>query len=280
MLPTFIVAGAGKCGTSWLHVCMDEHPQVFVPPQKELRFFSHNFERGLDWYEGFFDTAPPGSIAGELSPCYLGHPLAPTRIATTCPETVVLFLLRDPVERALSHYYMYLRNGAVSDQVDAELKPGTVFLEDGRYGQHIQRFEDAIGAGRLQLFFYDDLKSRPRDFLSTIWSALNVDPSFEPSILNRAFHERKPLSRSPRLTRMRIRAQAALMRRSDRIRAAVDIVRRRGWMRPVYDLLSGRPYPRPSPAKISELTAYYRPDVEQIAHRTGRDLSSWLEPRK
>lgn len=116
LLPTFIIVGGQRCGTNSLYEYICRHPTVArVLFDREVHFFDLNFNRGLNWYRGHFPTRMrakaaqrrSGSplVAGESSPYYLFHPLAPERIAKTLPESKLLVLLRNPVDRAYSHYH-------------------------------------------------------------------------------------------------------------------------------------------------------------------------------
>src|SRR5829696_1663514 len=126
-LPDFIIVGAKRGGTTSLYNYLLEHPQVapLFPRWQQIkgvRFFDNNFHRGLGWYRSHFPTAarPPRrqnqtarrTISGEASPYYLFHPLAAERASQTVPEARIIVLLRDPVERAYSHYKERVRHGA------------------------------------------------------------------------------------------------------------------------------------------------------------------------
>jgi hypothetical protein len=116
-LPDFLIIGAQKAGTSSLFRWLGESPGVELPEAKEVHFFDLQFDRGVDWYRDQF-PAPASrargrgkALTGEASPYYLFHPLAPERIKEVVPEVRLLALVRDPVDRAVSHYYHELGNG-------------------------------------------------------------------------------------------------------------------------------------------------------------------------
>lgn len=113
-LPGFLVAGAAKSGTTSLWAYLSEHPDVRAPWTKEMSFFDVNFARGLNWYRMHFPLHRPtdsGAVVmtGESSAYYMFHPLAPRRIAETLPDVRIILLLRNPVDRAFSHYQMNFR---------------------------------------------------------------------------------------------------------------------------------------------------------------------------
>src|SRR5680860_1100775 len=104
-LPTFLIAGGMRCGTTSLNAYLREHPEVSVGQPKEVHFFDQNYERGIDWYLQHFPGSDNSKAVGEATPAYLYYPEIAERIATTLPDVRILVLLRDPVDRAHSHYW-------------------------------------------------------------------------------------------------------------------------------------------------------------------------------
>jgi hypothetical protein len=110
-LPDFLIIGAQRGGTRVLYDALTRHPQVQPARTDEIHFFSLFFDRGLDWYRAQFPSRPPGQVSGEASPYYLFHPLAARRVHAVAPEVKLIALLRDPVDRAYSHYQLEVRQG-------------------------------------------------------------------------------------------------------------------------------------------------------------------------
>lgn len=113
MLPSFAIVGGQRCGTNSLYEYLLAHPRIArALPIPEVHFFDLNFDRGLSWYRGHFPTgvnaaltkSKPGLITGESSPYYMFHPHAPKRMAETLPDIKLFVMLRNPVDRAYSHY--------------------------------------------------------------------------------------------------------------------------------------------------------------------------------
>jgi hypothetical protein len=116
-LPDFIIIGAQRCGTTSLYNYLAEHPQVLPATIKETHFFDNNFRRGLNWYRAFFPLARQMNgdrhlVTGESTPYYLFYPHAPVRVYDTLPDVKLVVMLRNPVDRAFSHYYHEKRMGA------------------------------------------------------------------------------------------------------------------------------------------------------------------------
>lgn len=103
-MPSFIIIGSQKGGTCSLYNYLIQHPQIKHPVKKEVHFFDANFERGSDWYRSCFPFQADNSITGEASPSYIFHPHVPRRILELTPSIKLIALLRNPVDRAYSHY--------------------------------------------------------------------------------------------------------------------------------------------------------------------------------
>lgn len=113
--PDFLIIGTMRGGTTALHRYLSLHPEVTPAIRKELHFFDYDFHRGALWYRSHFPLRfrmeRTGSVTGEATPNYLFHPLAAERAAQTVPAVRLLVLLRNPVERAHSHWRHAVRQG-------------------------------------------------------------------------------------------------------------------------------------------------------------------------
>lgn len=124
MKPDFIIIGAQKGGTTTLYDYLIQNKCVTAAYKKEIHFFDNDFERGLSWYSSRFPTKlkrywhqykhENRLITGEASPYYIFHPLCPERIARTLPHVKLIVMLRNPIDRAYSHYQMNVRQGLES----------------------------------------------------------------------------------------------------------------------------------------------------------------------
>lgn len=149
-LPDFVIIGAQRCGTTSLYNYLIEHPAVSPAFMKETHFFDFSFHKGVNWYRAFFPcaygfSAVPGErcsqkrgsrpgagvkpkrgrqafVTGESTPYYLFHPRVPERVKQTVPEVKLIVLLRNPVDRAYSHYHHELRTGAEQSPFEDALK--------------------------------------------------------------------------------------------------------------------------------------------------------------
>ncbi|MEH2347823.1 MAG: sulfotransferase domain-containing protein [Nostoc sp.] len=108
--PNFIIIGTQKGGTTSLYNYLIQHPQIVPSSQKEIHFFDFQYQKGIDWYEAQFASKNSTEfLTGEASPYYIFHPLVPERIKQHYPHIKIIVLLRNPVDRAISHYYHEVR---------------------------------------------------------------------------------------------------------------------------------------------------------------------------
>lgn len=191
MLPNFILIGAEKTGSTSLYHYLRQHPDVFMCSPKEPNFFS---EKGpvhtLEEYEALFEGVKSERAIGEASVGYINSEQACSRIKETLPRVRLLAMLRDPANRAYSHYNMLVRAGAVSgkpyEEVLLAAKRTGNFTNTGiptsHYASSLKRYFDAFGREQLRIYLYRDFKRDPQLVLRDIFDYLEVDPSFETNI--------------------------------------------------------------------------------------------------
>lgn len=120
--PSFLIIGGIRCGTTSLIRYLGQHPRVEISSTKEVHYFDWNFDRGRDWYRSWFPlkSGRRNVIVGESSPAYLMDPRVPERVAEEMPDARLILLVRDPVERAHSHYRLRKAKGLESAESFAE----------------------------------------------------------------------------------------------------------------------------------------------------------------
>ncbi|MER7166917.1 sulfotransferase [Micromonospora sp. NPDC000207] len=204
-LPDFLIIGGQRCGTTSLHAYLAGHPDVSAATGKELQFFTLHHERGERWYRAHFPPPAPRRQTFEASPYYLFHPSVPQRVARLLPQARFVALLRDPVERAYSHYLHTLSYGleplSFADAIAAEpqrlaeaLRDGPdtpaahhalrnhSYLARGRYAEQLHRWYAHVPAERLHVIRSEDLYADPAtvygDVLRFLGLAAYAPPQF------------------------------------------------------------------------------------------------------
>jgi hypothetical protein len=157
-LPDLIVAGTRKCGTTWLHHQLAAHPSIFLPPStKETFFFDRYWHRGVQWYADYFVNCPSGAVCAEISPAYFNRPQVPERMYQTLPQVKLVFMLRDPVQRAKSLYTHLRAKGDTHSSFEKALVEFPDMIDEGLYFKQIRRFEEVFGRKSYHVLVLEDL---------------------------------------------------------------------------------------------------------------------------
>jgi hypothetical protein len=190
-LPSFVIIGAQRAGTTSLYEHLARHPEVRPPVRKEIQFLTLHWHRGLRWYRSNFPTRRASrQSTGEASPYYLFHPDAPRRAALVLPSTRFIALLREPSDRAVSHYLHNRANG--SEPLDLEqalaLEAARVgddptgrhhrlysYVARGLYADQVRRWRAAVG-DRLLVLLSDELFDDPGRTFQRVQTFLGLDP--------------------------------------------------------------------------------------------------------
>jgi len=199
-LPAFLILGAQKAGTTALYAYLRWHPRITGPAWKEVSYFDRHYRRGTRWYRGHFPLRAADRLVGEASPGYLFHPLAPERVRATVPDAKLIAVLRDPVDRALSHYQHEVALGreplSFEEAVDAEpertrgeeerlvREPGYfshawwdyTYLARGRYAEQLERWFAVFPREQLLVLPSEELAGEPDETYAKILEFLGAPP--------------------------------------------------------------------------------------------------------
>jgi hypothetical protein len=194
MLPNFLVIGAMKGGTTSLWQYLKSHPQIYLPPKKEIHFFSYkeNWSKGISWYEGFFADAPGSAIAvGEASTTYAKYPLiegVPERIADVLPDVRLIYLIRNPIDRMRSHYVDRQQVGEELAPIETALLSDQRYLTISRYGMQIERYLEYFRRDQIHFVTSEALRDQRRGTIRSVFEFLGVDPDWESPVFGENFY--------------------------------------------------------------------------------------------
>ena len=213
MHPTFIIIGSTKCASSSLHNYLGQHPEIYTSKIKETGFFSLQYNKGIDFYAGFFNEAATKKIIGEATPTYCFLPYVAPRIKEHFPGIKLILCVRNPLERAFSSWLMktglgtetlpfdvsmdickkmlehtrttlagpegekYWVENNNNHSVKDELRPRSYILA-GRYAEMIKLYSKYFKPEQLKIIFFDDLRKDLDGKLSEIFSYIGADPNF------------------------------------------------------------------------------------------------------
>ena len=227
-LPGFLIVGAQKAGTTALYAYLRRHSEVTGPIWKEVSFFDRHWARGEAWYRGNFPLRlrARDAAVGEASPSYVFHPLAPERVHALVPDARLIVLLRNPVDRAFSHYQHEVALGreplSFDDALDAEddRMHGELdrMLADPRYFSHawwnhtyrtrgyyadqLERWLAVFPREQLHVVLTDDLRDAPDETYRRVLEFVGVEPrslDAYPAVFSRDY-EPMPAATRARLT--------------------------------------------------------------------------------
>lgn len=302
-LPTFLIIGAAKAGTNALYHDLRQHPQIYMSPWKEPKFFAFESEADLGFraangkdapvnasvildqadYEELFDDASPAEIArGEASTHYLYVEKSPGRIKALIPEAKLIAVLRNPVDRAFSSYQHLVRDdlepldfGAALDAEPERIAEHYAYLyrytDMGFYSEQLDRYEKTFPADQLCVLLYDDLRSDPEGTCRRIFSFLGVDPEFVPDISGEFNRSGVPKNR---LMHRLLNPSAPMKRRLWNV--TPRFARERlldAQTRMVNRNLQRQTIPERERARLREV---FKDEVGRLEKRLDRDLSHWL----
>ena len=182
-LPDFLGIGAQKAGTTWLFEMLSDHPGLAFPAGKEVHFWDWNRGRGLDWYRAQFAGAPDGARVGDVTPGYAVLPAGSVAaVHAAMPDARLLFIARNPVERAWSAALMVLRWGLMYEREASDAWFLDVFRSEqslgrGDYARCLETWLGAFPRKQVQILLYDDLVADPAGVLAAACRHLDIDPA-------------------------------------------------------------------------------------------------------
>ncbi|MCB2096308.1 MAG: sulfotransferase [Parvularculaceae bacterium] len=296
-LPTFIIFGASRSGTTGLYTYLRQHPDVFMSPLKETNFFAYEGRAmdcagpGADYvnnsvtrfedYAALFSKAGEAKARGEASPLYLYEKGTAERIRRRLPDVKLIAILRNPVDQAYSHY-LYARRqmlephadfsaalDAEQERVEARWQPMFHYARFPRYAEQLKPYFDAFPRENIRIYLYEDLESDPARLLKDLFAFIGVDENFAPDIDYRPNAGGVP--KNAALQDLVMKPNAA----SKILGAVLPFeVRRR-----IRDAISNWNVKRDEcpPAARARLRAALGDDIAALGPMIGRDLSAWLK---
>jgi hypothetical protein len=270
--PNFLYIGPDKSGSSWLFNALVNHPECFVPPSKDIYYFDKYYHRGESWYMDFFSKASQDALAvGEISHGYLFDENSPLRIKADFPDMKILTTLRNPVERAVSHYF-YLRAGGLidSDLKSAVLKRPGIILSS-LYFEPLKRYLEIFPRDQVYVSFFEQLKSDPRKFAFGIFDFLGISEIETVDFQKRVREARKPKS----VLVAKILKVSALKARDLGLSTLVGKIKNSKAINIIYKPLDSTDRAKISREEKNWILEQVIDDVEMLEGLLDKDLSHW-----
>lgn len=295
MLPNFIIAGAGKAGTTSLYYMLDQHPDIFMSSVKEPNFFSfygrqassisreekvvydHSVKTISD-YGKLFAAATPNQTKGEGSQRYFADAYSLEQIGKLIPDVKIILVLRNPTDRAYSLYLHFKRDGRETrnpkEAFFATEQPTTnLYLKGGFYGKFLQSWLRSFPKQNICVCIYDDFINDPIQFSRRIYDFLGVETQFTPATGMRSNVSGIP--KNPFAKMVILSINWIKKRTRKHIHGAL-----RRTLVAFGDKLTSTMIKKPNidSAVKNTLVGIYREDIVLLEQLTGYDLSKWKQP--
>jgi len=213
IIPNFLVAGPPKCASTSLYFYLKQHPEIYMSPVKQVKFFSVFYDKGADFYVNtYFSAVKNEKMAGEATPTYFLLPFVAERIKNFNADMKLIFCLRDPVERTFSGYMMRVNNGTehlsfrealeenlkqretvrfesakdAKDWADDMLRSDRLeetgfrtYLEGSLYATNLRHYMNHFPLSQIKIIFLDDLKNDLNGTLKDLFTFIGVDNTFQ-----------------------------------------------------------------------------------------------------
>ena len=276
-LPEFIGAGPARTGSTWLHQVLEGH--VDLPyGVKETQFFSHFYDKGIDWYERHFRYAIGNRPLVEICPPYFFKPECLERIKLHIPNCKVFVTMRDPVDRVYSTYKL-MRHTATARKGTFEqiLAAWPSIAGGGRYAFYLKSWFENFGRENVLVTLYDELRAEPQKYLNRVTDFIGVDKialSERPQIGS----DVNAFARAPKNRKLAHYANTfTYWLRGRQAYGVINSLERAGVFKFCYG--RGEPFPQLTPEQDVSLRERFRPDVEALEELLAIDLSAWKKPR-
>jgi hypothetical protein len=269
-LPNLIIIGAMKCGTTSLHFQLRRHPQIAMPLDKELNFFvaERNWTKGVEWYASRF---PAGTrIRGESSPSYSWLPQfagVPARMHSVIPNARLVYMVRDPVERLISHWVQNFAEGTEPEPLAVAMRKEG-YLSRSRYWTQVSAYLEHYPPSRILVIEMEDLAQDRAATLRKVFAFLDVDPEVA-----------LPDLRLNRSDRKRVKTRAGAWIERSPLGRGIDALPQ--WLewkaeRYLYWPFSRRiERPALSGRDRAELAELLREDANRFREFAGREFADW-----
>lgn len=190
-LPTFVVIGAAKCGTTSLCDLLAQHPEVFFTRPKEPHYFSRTamFEQGREWYASLYRGADRRTARGEGSTSYT-HPLrvdiVVPRLYAAVPDAQLIYMVRHPIRRIESDWKMRRHEGRAFPSINETIENDASLVMYGMYWRHLSAYRRLFRDPQILVVFFEDFVRDPVAEMAHVYAHIGVDPTFVPEDAQRA----------------------------------------------------------------------------------------------
>lgn len=274
MKPTFIIIGAARSGTTSLFNYLEEHPEVFMSQIKEINYFSNPIynKKGDDWYLSHFENSKMKAI-GEASTSYtVAHelPNIPQKIFDTLGSIKLIYILRDPIDRLISHYTHRVHRCLINDPLSDVIKSNDPMLKQGCYNFQIEQFLKCFPRENLHILTVSELKDDPSNTVNKLYEFLDLTPNlYQPDLT-------KKHNNSDTSTRKNMFGRCVFGLYRKFIEQRRIPYRIKGVVLKLAEIGAKKiEKPKLNEEQLNALVEYYKADLDQLSKNYGVDTSKW-----
>ena len=272
-LPSFLFLGPDKSGSTWIYNFLNHHDDVYMVAGKGLYYFSSHFDRGEEWYLGYFRQCGDARVRGEVSHNYLSSPEACSRIHKLNPAVKMMVCLREPAGRAFSAYLHALKNGRYAEGTSFEeaLEVDPTLVDHGRYATQLKPYFDTFPSEQLYVTVFDDLGDGPQSFADGICDFLEIPRM---SLTNKLASKMMPAGVPRTKTLVKTAKRCSKLFRSMGLRRLRGRIKTTRWIRNLlYVPYAAEGMPRMHQATEERLKVLFRKEVLALDDRLDLGLA-------
>jgi hypothetical protein len=273
-LPNLVIIGAMKSGTTSLHHYLNSHSQISLSNPKELHFFvkEKNWVKGLEWYQSHFDAA--ALIRGETSPSYTAYPKwkgVPQRMYSVIPNAKLIYILRDPIERMISHYLNRYANAVENREINKALEDfNQDYVVRSHYYFQLEQYLEYYPSSSILIVTAEELSNFPQKTLPTIFRFLGVSDEIEAINYEKKRHKSTEKRRKNRLAEY-LGLPPIVNKVDSSPSSAKDYIKKMLYL----------PFSQPIEKPVlnedlhQRLTEHLKDDIDHLRQYTNRDFNEW-----
>lgn len=286
----FIVIGSVKCATTWISRCLKSHPEICMPDHKELKFFNRRdqYSQGINHYVNQFAHCDGAKAVGEFTPRYLhdGQEVA-KRIHDAFPDAKLIVCLRDPIERAFSHYrYAKRKRNEPSNSFREAMNRRNDYRDWGLYAKQLKPYFDLFPKDQILILQYERIRGREQAFMEELYRFLGVDDRHVSPQLHTRVNKTSAIAYRFGAINRAINRVKKFFRRKTWGHHVLIAIQKSGLSRIATKLLGlnrkRNATPKPNPERMdetlrNELQEYYRGDMQELSRLSNIDIGLWMK---
>lgn len=283
----FVGIGAPRCGTTKLSRGLAEHPEICFSSRKELHYFNfdHLYNQGQYYLTRFLNHCQKGKIKGEWSTDYLYSQKAAERIKNHNPEVKILISLRNPIDRAYSHYLLQKYSGSINPwqtfNTAISGRDKYHYLKRGLYAESLKHYLDTFPREQIRIVIYEELVKNPGQTFKQLYQFLKVNPNFVPPSINENVDYRAR-KKHYSLILVAIINKLTLLYKQSRFRKFLGRLGIRNflrWLKKINRNTDPQKFQKPPlDQQVRErLQKFYEPEITAVEKIIGRPLPAWKQ---